>query len=126
MDDQVTPEPSPRTLAEDKILRQMRAIRKRLDPALKRDMDKFAKAHMDEVIPPEKTQAKAAVKPIVQAKPDADILPLPQSMPKKDIPDDCVPYDRDRAMEAVGQFIAGRKDDHAFMTKMVRLFQNKE
>ena len=100
MKDQVTPEDDNRENAKARILKDMRAIRRRLDPRVRDTMDDFARKHAPQ------TQAKAGEKE--------------QETPK--IPEGHIPYDRDRAMEAVGQFIAGKKHDQEFMAKILKLF----
>lgn len=103
MDDQVTPEEQQDVkTAKAQILKDMRRIRRRLDPEVRGHMDRFARQH-------------------AQTLPRSEHDAIPAEKPKP-IPDGHVAYDRERAMQAVGQFIAGKKHDQAFMQKVLKLF----
>ena len=96
-----------RRKAEQGILDDMRRIRGRLDDKLCQNMEELAKNSgiLDEMMAPQ--EKKEPEKEEVKVDPDT------------------VPYDRDQAMKAVGKFMAMRKDDPAFMQKMLKLFRSE-
>lgn len=130
MKDDAMPEPNKRKTAEDDILKQMRRIRDGLDPKVQNSMQEFAQQHANQQQAAEKQPRPA--KPIVKkpavkskAKTDAKPATISETAAPAALPEGMVPYDKENAMQAVGQFIAANKHDQEFMSKVLKLFQKK-